>query len=276
MNILVPIDFSNYSDYAIQYASQIATKLNGNITLYHCIQNKSHWFYNNIYKISLDKYDEQISTLVESKMDTIKNELSQKGISTKYFISKGFFLDDITKFINENDVQLIIMGSHGASSKEEWFLGTNTQKVMRKVNCNVLVVKSEPTDLSLKKILFVSALNTEDKKAFRKVLDFAKPFGLEKVHILTVDTTSFFSQPSIIIKEAMNDFKFIAQEYDVKGFFYPDINVESAVRHYTEDHDFDLISISYHKRHPIKRLLFGSNVEMIANHSKTPVLSIDY
>ena len=55
-----------------------------------------------------------------------------------------------------------------------------------------------------------------------------------------------------------------------------DLSVEHGIRVFAEELGADLIAISNHERHPVRRILRGSTVEALVNHAAIPVLSIDY
>ena len=168
------------------------------------------------------------------------------------------------------------MGSHGVSGKEEWLIGSNTQKVIRKVHKNVLVVKNPIGELTFSKVLFATGLHTGEQECFNRFLEFLRPFDIDELHVMAVDTSGYFSQPSFLMLEALKDFQKIADAYPCQTHFYSDYSVESGIRHFTEEYDIQLIGISNHNRSKIKRILMGSNVEMLINHSQVPVLSIDF
>lgn len=276
MKILVPTDFSIYADYAFNAALLFAEKLNAEIHLYNSADIPDDWEDLKAFIRYLDTDNKKVALKVRNQLKKLKWKAEAKGLVCKYHYTGGKFLKNITEITDKIDFDLIIMGSHGVSGKEEWFIGSNTQKVLRKLHKNVLVVKQELTALDFSKVLFVTGLDQEDKEAFRRFLAFIEPFQPKEIHIMTVDTAGFFTQPSIVVKSALNDFKAIAEGQNVKTHFYADFTIDAGIRHFTEEFSIDLVAISNHVRHPLKRIFVGSNVEMIANHLDAPLLVIDY
>ena len=271
MRILVPTDFSTYADLAIKAAKRIGHKYNAQIDLYHSIDSMMSWQKANLSDTRLSYLAE-----IEANLETMKKELVYDGFQSKYFVGTGKFINDLKSHIKLHNYDMVIMGSHGAHAKEEWFLGTNTQRVIRKIHSNVLVIKKDFEKLDFSEVLFVTALDKEDQAALEYFLNFIKPFDVKKVHILAVDTAAFYSQPTVLMLEALKDFKAIAGSYDTETHFYSDYSVDAGVRHFSKDNGIDLIAMSNHSRRPIKRMFQGSNVEIIVNHSNLPVLTIDY
>ena len=200
----------------------------------------------------------------------------KRGLSASIILRTGSFLQDILEVVEASDYGMIVMGSHGTSGKQEWFIGSNTQKVVRKVSCNTLVVKYPLEEINFKRVMFASNLFVEEQEALREFLKFLSFFEVEELHVLTVDTLGFLHQPKIVIMEALAEFKEIAKEHDVKTHFYNDYSVEAGIRHFADELSIDLVGISNRKKHPLKRLFQGSNVEMLVNHMKHPVFCIDY
>jgi len=276
MKYLIPTDFSEYADYALQMGINLAHVTDAEIHLIHSMDH-----INNITKFNLGKdKSEELDQLIEQwateKLEMMKREISKYGLQCITHLYNGRLIDDIKNQIANEDYDMVIMGSHGASGKEEWFIGSNTSKVVRKIHENVLVVKKPVASLDFSEVVFVTGLSVKEQKALKIFLDFIEPFDVKEVHIMSVDTLNYFSQPSIIMKEALKDFKEIANNSNVKCHFYTDYSIQAGIRHFTEEYKIDLIGISNYVRHPIKRIFLGSNVEMLVNHSDIPVLSIDY
>ena len=271
MRILIPTDFSKCSIDAIEMAKQMAKKLNAEIHLLHVVSDFFPW-----NAISDDDKQADFNKIAIKKLSKIQDEMRQEGFATSYFMRNGAFLNEIEKHIESYDYDLIVMGSHGTSGKSEWFIGSNTQKTIRTLQNIVLVVKERMKQLSFDDLLYVTSFTDQEQESFRLFVDFIKPLGVKRIHLININTSGFFSSPSEEMKEEIKAFKNIAKDYEIISHMYSDYSVGSGVRHFCEDNNIDVISISNHARHPIKRVFQGSNVEIIVNHSQLPVLTIDY
>ncbi len=272
MKILVPFDFSEYAYHALEVAKKFAFKFGGRVTLYHC------WTLGDSF-IDSNPGDAQKKVIEDMLFDRLVTEIEKleaDGFEANYKLSKGSFIDNIGEHCVNNTYDLVIMGSHGASGKEEWILGSKTQKVLRKMHQNVLVVKDYTSSIAFKKALFATGLDKDDQKAFKYFLKFLEKIDCKEIHILTINTSSFFSQPRVLVEQLFEDFKKIAVGFEVEVHFVRDFSIDAGIRQFTEAKEIDIIGISNHVRHPIKRIFRGSNVEMLVNHSSVPVLSIDF
>jgi len=276
MKILVPTDFGKYAEYAKETAISIAIKRNAEIHFYHSADIPDDWEDLSAEERYLDDANKKIAIRTGKKLEHLRLDCERKGIKSEVHYTGGKFLDNIHEILDKIKFDLIVMGSHGAASKEEWFIGTKTQKVIRKFHVPTLVVKCAPSNDNYDEVVYASELLTRDEDGFRHFLDFIKLYEPKVVHLLMVNTGSFFNQPSFLVKESFKRFKSIAAEYNCQTHFYSDINIEAGIRHFSQEHKIDLIGISNLYSNKFKRIFQGSVVEMVVNHSDAPVYVVDY
>lgn len=276
MDILITTDFSACAQAAIKAAIQIAKKRKATLYLFNSIEFPSFWILNS----NDSRYQELISNykseFVLPKLTSIQREINQEGISCEVIIKEGDFLETIKQVTENQSFDLVCMGSKGRSGKEEWFIGSNTQKAVRSIRNNVLIIKDNLHPIQFKNVAYVSGLNENEKLSFKKFIQEISKFNVQEIHLLSIDLSGYFSQPTFLMKEVLDDYKKIAINHEIKTHFYPSHSVDAGVRKFVVENDIDIVAISNHVKHPIKRFFSGSNVEMILNHSDVPVLSIDY
>ncbi len=273
-NILVPTDFSKHAEYAFEAACAIALVTDAHVHLYNCMDLPDDWEDKSVEEKMSDHMQNNIAIETRHQLIEWQSRAKAKKVACTYHTTGGNFLKDITKMLEKITVDLIVMGSHGAGGKEEWFIGSNTQKVVRKLQQNVLIVKNPIEELRFRHVTFVSGLHMDDQIAFQSFLEFVEPFQPEQIHVLSIDTSAWFAQPTIVMEEALKDFREIAKGFNCSTHFYKDFSIQAGIRHFVEANNIDLVGISYRIRHPLKRIFLGSNVEMLVNHSNVPVLSI--
>jgi len=276
MKILIPSDFSPIADDAFHAACQIALKKNAEVHLFHAADMPQGW-----EKIPLANHlRNEISQSVLANAKEAYKIRSQKaidlGLKIKFHYSEGLFLGNMEKLTQEIDFDIVVMGSHGASGKKEWFVGSKTQKVIRHIHEKVLVIKNPVQNVNFSKVLFASGLFEEDQKAFSHLLDFLKTSDVKEIHVLAIETGGLFNPPKIVMLEALKDFKALAHQYDCQTHFHTNLSIEAGIQDFIKNNDIDLVALSNHIRTPLKRFFTGSNVEMVVNHAEVPVLSIDY
>lgn len=269
-NILIPTDFSACAGHAVHAGILLAKRFEARIHLLHCLPGLKPRNRNNP-KISAEHQQAQdnASTLLKDI------EAKHPDISFVTTIEEGKLPAVISKYVSETGVDMIVMGSHGVSGQNEYFIGSNTQKVVRKVHLPVLVIKDRLENIDFNKVVFATNLNQDEKEAFAKFKDFVKHF-LPEIHLVYINNDPFFGLPYVHTKELLEEWKVLAKPFTCHTHYFSAYTVDQGIRALSDEIGASLVSISNHQRHPMKRMFSGSNVEALVNHAQLPVLSIDY
>jgi nucleotide-binding universal stress UspA family protein len=133
--LLLPLDGSDLAEAVFPYAEEIALKLGSEITLFHVCE-PSHSLAVNMHRLYLEKSAE----LMRQRLD-----LSDKGKRAKLRVEfiHGEFTEEICRFIEENDIDLLIMVAHGFTSLRVKIMGSIIDKVFRLVKCPTMLVRTE-------------------------------------------------------------------------------------------------------------------------------------
>ncbi|MBN9285200.1 MULTISPECIES: universal stress protein [Flavobacterium] len=268
--ILVPTDFSDHAEYALKVAAQIARKNDGEIVLLHMLElphegSDAIGSGHEIPEIMFFKKK------AEERLDEIANSSILSGINVTQITKLERAFDGVLDISNKNEIDLIVMGSHGASGFKEMFIGSNTEKVVRHSEVPVLVIKKESDNFNVDKFVFASDFTDEVKKPFEKVVEFANQFNA-KIHLLMVNTPNNFKSTAVAEK-MMADFITPFSINNYSTHIYNDVNVEKGVLHFAKNIDADLIGISTHGRKGISHFFNGSISEDLVNHAKRPVVT---
>lgn len=259
--ILVPTDFSEISSAACDMAIRIAVSKNDPLHFIHCIRKGGQ----------LTESEHQD---VEQNLSIWKSKTEKAGGIATLEVMRGNLIERLSYFAEEMSPSLVVMGSHGISGKEEYLIGSNTQKAIRKIRKPILVVKGTLNRFPFRNVVFASSFEQRDEVDFLFFLDWVKQYN-PTVHLLAINTLSFFSQPAIIMQSAMDHYRDLCRPLSCQTHFFRDINVEAGIRHFSQENQIDLIAVSNSHKKPVKRLLSGSTVEFLVNHAERPVLSID-
>lgn len=276
MKLLLLTDFSKSSSFAVDACEKLAITLNAQVDVFHSIDKET--IINNYLDDSeiSSFYLEEIHNSVQKKLNVITRRFTKSGLKCNPILKKGIFPKELSDIQQANNYDLIVMGSNGTSGIKEWALGSNAQKTVRNIPTNVMVIKEEISNIDFSQVVFVTSLDLVDQQPFKEFLKLISGLKVDLLHIMAVDTIFYFTQPGYIMREALKDFKDIADGFNIKTHFYSDYSIEAGVRHFVEEKGVSLIGIANHKKNPIKRIFTGSNVEAIVNQSKVPVISINY
>jgi nucleotide-binding universal stress UspA family protein len=268
--ILVPTDFSEHAGYALKVAAQIAKKNGGEIFLLHMLElphqgSDAVGSGHDLPEIMLFK------NAAINRLEDLMDDPSLEGLKVSEIIQFELAFDGIMNISKKNDVDLIVMGSHGANGFKEMFIGSNAEKVVRNSDIPVLIIKKEAGNFEVNKFVFASDFSEEIKKPFGKVVEFANKFDAE-LHLVMINTPSSF-KPTHIAQEIMNDF---VSNFTINKFsthIYNDVNVESGVLNFANNINADLIGMSTHGRKGLAHFFNGSISEDLVNHALRPVVT---
>ena len=268
--ILVPIDFSKYSEEALKVAAQIARKNKSEIILLHLLE-LPHQGGDTMSTGS------SIPEIMFYKNAAIGN--LEELMDADYL--KGIYVSEATKFekvpegilevSKTNQVDLIVMGSHGTSGFEELLVGSNAEKVVRLSEIPVLVVKRNAGDFRAQNLVFASDFSKEIRKPFQKMLEFAKIFD-SNLYLVMICTPSSF-RTTQVAEKIMHDF---VADFDIENYsthVYNDANIEKGIFNFANSVEADLIAIGTHGRTGLSHFFNGSIGEDVANHSKRPIIT---
>ncbi|MDD5680093.1 MAG: universal stress protein [Candidatus Omnitrophica bacterium] len=142
--ILVPIDFSHFSKKALETAVELAECCNGKIHLLHVEEDIFHM--NQIHKIHppleniCAKFHKDFIVEKKRSLETFKSYIPRK-LFAGAVIREGHAFVEIVRFAKSKCMDLIVISSHGRSELRHAFLGSTADKVSRKAECAVLIVK---------------------------------------------------------------------------------------------------------------------------------------
>jgi nucleotide-binding universal stress UspA family protein len=141
-NILVPVDFSNYSGKALAYASEIAQSYKAQLQVLHIIEETMHPAFSVTGKSSIFDLVPGIKDDSRKRAEKMIKEFVPDKVKSKVFIQGGRAASDIIKFANENSTDLIVIATHGLTGLEHMLMGSVTEKVVRMAHCPVFTVKA--------------------------------------------------------------------------------------------------------------------------------------
>lgn len=270
--ILVPVDFSQEAESAAKVAATIARKTGSEIFLVHMLELPVTTIDPaEMNTISSEPQIIYFMKLAHQKFDKFKKLPFLKGLRVVESIQFQHAFSGIIDESEKNNIDLIVMGSQGASGLQEMFIGSNTEKVVRRSKIPVLVIKQSIEEFAVNDILFASDFNKESKSTFNRVIDFANLFEA-KVHLLYVNTIHNFNTTKNIesrIAKFMKDFDFDNYTQNI----YNDISIEKGILSYARDIDADLIALNTHGRSGLSQLFNGSIGQELANHALRPVVT---
>jgi nucleotide-binding universal stress UspA family protein len=278
--ILVPTDYSEQANYALDFAYQIARRSEAEIYLLNVIDypGLSTAWSGGMNVIGgaeppFDTMDENfISNLMErskEEMRSMVKKLNEHDITIHEMVEIGNPYYVISEKIENEKINLVIMGSKGASGLEEVLIGSNTEKVVRHAKCPVITIKQKRDFDKIHKIALASNFEGDQSHVVEELQKLQYIFNAE-FHLVKINTPNNFENTRKIMKQ-MEDF---VSTYHIKNCtlnIYNDFLEEDGIIYFAQDIDADMIAMATHGRSGIMHLLSGSIAEDVVNHAKRPV-----
>lgn len=272
--IIVPTDFSVYSEYALEVAATIARRYNAEILVVH-MMGLSHSVIN---KTEAQEATEAMYylKLAEKKFKEFLDKDYLKGITVKETVQNYTIFTELNEVAKENNANLIVMGSHGTQGMvKEVFVGSNTEKVVRTSEVPVLVIKERLKDFNITKVVFACDFKLESIEAYKSAIKLFEAFDAE-VHLLYINLQHKFRNTEYL-EARVKDFLSKADYGDLKNLdkviYYNDYTVEDGVHNYSVKINADLVAIPTHGRRGLAHFFSGSIGEDVANHINRPVMT---
>ena len=274
-NILIPTDFSKNAWNAISYA------------LHFFKNEKCKFYFLNTYTPVFYRADYALGGAMYSAIPDVGVDISlaQLGKTLKdvqerfpnknheFDVVSAFntLTDEINKLSKKKNIDLIVMGTQGATGAKQLFLGSNTVFVIRKAKVPVLAIPENYTFRVPKKILFPSDFLTLYKKnEVYNIIEMAKMYGAEITlfHVWEVQDMTDIQEKnkSSLLKDLKNT---SFEQIQVKGKKLPE-----AVLDYIDENDIDLLVMMNRNHSFFERVLIRQNVDQIGFHVQIPFLVV--
>lgn len=271
--IIVPVDFSEYSEFALEAAASIAKKYGSELTVLHMLELS-----NAILTAGNDSLNEEAVfylKLAEKKFETFLDKPYLEGLKVTPVVKHFKVWSEVNDAAKEHNANLIVMGSHGASGVKEVLVGSNTQKVVRHSDIPVLVIKHNPILLDFENAVFACDFTDEAIAPYLNAkLTFSK-LGV-KMHLVYVNSPDSNFRSSSEIDKCIADFLKKA-DGDLENLssvrVVSDYSIEKGILNFANLTGADVIAVATHGRKGLAHFFEGSISEDIANHSTLPVMT---
>lgn len=272
--ILVPTDFSEQAENALKVAAQIAEKNKAEIYLLHMLELPMEL---------MDPTTQQQPThnnppealffmkLARKRFDEIMDADYLENVTVHETVQFHQAFEGIMEISNEKNIDLIVMGSQGATGLKEVFIGSNTEKVVRNSEIPVLVIKDNIPIFDINDFVYASQFEDENKKSFKEAAAFAKNIGA-RFHLVYINTANKFQTSEEIDKRVENFLKGEKLDnYTVS--VHNGETIEQGILNFAKKANAGLVGISTHGRKGLAHLLNGSISEDLVNHAEVPVIT---
>lgn len=272
-NILIPTDFSSNADHAIAYAINIFKCERANFYFLHAYADEVYGPFHNLDKETFEKQRQIHSKSSENKLTKLVNDTKTKTHNPmhKYEMISSFesLVDALNNVADSKNIDLIIMGTRGATANSKITFGSNTVQVFKYVKCPVLAVPDHYDYSQPKKILFPSNYMLPYKRRELKLLDILAGEFKAEVHSLYI---SDFEDLSI---RQLDNKKFLEESLPHARLSFVRTSVDNrakAILAYINENNMDLLVMVNSRHSFLEDMLYQSTIDEIGLSPTIPFL----
>jgi nucleotide-binding universal stress UspA family protein len=274
-NILLPTDFSENSWNAIKYALRFYEQYSCNFYLLHVYRLSSLVTEEAPYLSTNDTIENLYINPSKQKLRKILKRISTEQLSNKkhkiYTLTDyNFFIESIRKHVVELNIDIIVMGTKGASGIKKHIVGSNTGDVITKVKCATLAIPENAEFSKLNEIAFpTDFVLSYDIRALQPISDILEKTKATLRILYIKNINEKLNTEQLQHKELLED---VFEEYENSVHFLTNKKVEDAVQCFVESRNIDLIVMIAKNLNYFQQILFHSKVEKISYHTNVPFL----
>ena len=268
--ILVPCDFSKPAINAFRFALDLAAQSKGIVHLLHVIELPV--LHDTVLMPVLNfevEFFKEARVKAEERFAKITGKYNKTNQKVVFEVQFGGVHRMIQDYVENRSIDVVIIGSHGATGLREFFLGSNAEKAVRYSRVPVIVVK-DYTKRPINNIVFPHTLETENQEELIQHVKALQAFFKAHLNIVWINTPLNFMSDTLT-RERLEVFakRFMFKNFSINIFNHTD--EEKGILEFANLVKGDLIAIGTHGRTGIPHLLNGSLAEDLVNHTQSPV-----
>jgi len=286
--ILVPLDFSEYSEKSLEYALSLAERYGAQLTLLHAIvlhyedvEEEAH----------LKQLEEMVKIQEKNSYERLKlqhQKAGRRGVSVTSKVIRGVSAADaILEFIDDHPHDLVILGTHGRAGVEKWLYGSVAEKVVRHSPIPVLTIhKSWSKPFAIRNLLVPVDFSDYSRIAIDAALSLVRKFNARVTFLHVIEQTIhpayyaatidslFIVDPHLMERSIENLKEFTGGEVPGAEYVVKEGRAFKEIMEYAEEEACDLILMSTRGLTGLEHLLIGSTTERVVRSATCPVLTV--
>jgi len=281
-HVLVPIDFSPLSRFALGHALSLADIFDARLTLLHVIESSkalSVAFPDETAEIEKDHFDQSHRILAALVGGEIRDDLEFETL-----VKSGDIKDQILTTIREEGTDLVVMGTHGRGVLARSIIGSVTHDVLRSVEIPALTVSHARRPFALDSMLVATDLSATSQNGSRFAIDLAHRLhdSIVAVHAVEVGVDGGAEAAEYLGEsrreealESLDELKTEASRQNVRIESVVSEGVAAdIILNAAEQRSTDCIVLTIPKSTLTPKTVLGTTVERVLQESHIPVLTV--
>lgn len=272
--ILIPFDFSETAELALEHAVFMAKLHKADILLLHVVESFSFASaISSAFGKSQSEFESKMESSAKDRLQNLTEKLHHdSGMSVSFKIDNGKIYKKIMSVAEEEKVDIIVMGTHGVSGFQEFLVGSNTYRVVMSAPCPVISVQTHAKKIGFKNIILPIDNSHSSRQKVKHAVEIAKHYN-SVVHIagmMTMTDVDLQRRFEVKIHQVRDYFEEHEVPHTVKVFKTD--NTAATTEEFATQVNADLIMIMTDQEG--SGIFMGNFAQQIINHSKIPVMSV--
>lgn len=272
--VVVPTDFSETAEVAINHAINFAKPYNAELHLVHVLEAYTA----NVNIPEFKVVDAAIVGLFETVEEKLRNYgdriAADSGLKVITHAATGSIKAKVINYARKVGASLIVTGTHGASGAREFFMGSNSYRIVSESPCPVISVNSRNEVSNYEKLVLPIDLSPSSRQKVVHAAEIAKRYGsmIYIAELCSTDDAKEKAKLNQMVKQVTDYFDKQGVQYTIKEL--RGSNLASLTLNFATAVDADLIVMMTEQEPNVSGLFMGPFAQQIVNHSTIPVLSV--
>ncbi len=270
--VLVPMDFSKNAFNALKYACQVFKYEKSEILILHTFADQ---VYEQESKATqgLEELKESTLGYSEEQLKKVLHDINLYAPNPKHTYKTlavfGSLVDEVNTFVNQENIDVVVMGTKGKTNESSITFGSNTLQVLKYVHCPVMAIPEGYAYNAPREILFPTNYLVPYKKRELKLLCEMSGSFRSTIHFLYIDPLKELSK-----RQADNKFFLESCLYKPKLAFEATKEKDKtvAITNYVDHKKIDLVVIVNSRHSYMEDMLYQSTIDKIGLQLKIPFM----
>ncbi len=274
-NILIPTDLSANAMNALKYASELFKYDKSRFFIMHAYQDEIFEDEELIKEETLVKVTKRIADKSQSNLDKVLKDIKEISPNPRHSYSiisaNNMLVDEADKIVDEENIDIIVMGTRGNTNDKKLTFGSHTLQVLRYVQCPVLAIPEHYVGIQPRHILFPTNYLIPYKRRELKLLcELAAPYRavIDMLYVSSSDKLSMRQQ---------NNQSFVKDELcknEINFKTVKDSSITDAICNYIDENNVDMLVMVNTRHSFFENIFFQSKLDEITLRIDIPFLAL--
>lgn len=268
--ILVPFDFSDLAQYALEYAAWLAKQSGATLILSHIIEEAQ---FKSIQQLAANNpqqaraYEEQLVEVLQEHLKKATNTHQVTQVEILPRLETGKVVKTLLQQISTQSIDLVVMATHAQSG---FFRHTHTEQLVADAAVPILTIRTESPCKPIKKIVLAVDLSYSNIEVYQKIRDFQMYFDAELILLFVIQPNKFYSTQEVHkhLEKLIVDVPFTNYRIDTVNAY----NEEEGIAYYAQQQQADWIVLTTHQRKGLSYFFKGSITAEVIKQASLPTL----